>query len=224
LWVLYVALEPIVRRRWPNMLISCTRLISGRFRDPMVGRDLLAGTVVGLLMTDLGHAAHIAPAWFGGSIVPMQAASSPFASIRHVVFFLLYNIGDAAVSAIFAVTILVVTRAVVRNRNVAVLGLLLLCTIALSSPELPPVVALICAAISAMLIVFALLRFGVLSVFASAYTVGVLRTLPVVIDTSAWYFGRSLLTISVVAGIALYATVIAIGQKPLFGTPLFDDE
>ncbi|MEP6995983.1 MAG: serine/threonine-protein kinase, partial [Acidobacteriota bacterium] len=46
-WVIYMALEPFARRRWPEMLVSWTRAISGRWRDPLVGRDLLIGAVVG---------------------------------------------------------------------------------------------------------------------------------------------------------------------------------
>ena len=46
-WVLYLAVEPFVRRRAPNSLIGWTRLIQGRWRDPRVGRDLLVGAVAG---------------------------------------------------------------------------------------------------------------------------------------------------------------------------------
>jgi hypothetical protein len=42
-WVLYVALEPYARRRWPQSLIAWTRLLSGRIRDPLVGGQLLVG-------------------------------------------------------------------------------------------------------------------------------------------------------------------------------------
>ncbi len=42
-WLAYIAIEPIVRRSWPELLFSWSRLLSGRFRDPLVGRDLLAG-------------------------------------------------------------------------------------------------------------------------------------------------------------------------------------
>jgi serine/threonine-protein kinase len=42
-WVLYMALEPYVRRLWPQTLVSWSRLLAGRFRDPLVGRDLLIG-------------------------------------------------------------------------------------------------------------------------------------------------------------------------------------
>ena len=46
-WVLYMAIEPYVRRVWPRMLVSWTRLLSGRLRDPLLGRDVLIGLLVG---------------------------------------------------------------------------------------------------------------------------------------------------------------------------------
>src|SRR5262249_19286452 len=46
-WVLYMAFEPYVRRRSPRMLISWSRLLTGRLHDPLVGADLLAGCVLG---------------------------------------------------------------------------------------------------------------------------------------------------------------------------------
>ena len=46
-WLTYLALEPYVRRRWPDLLISWSRLLSGRVRDPLVGRDVLAGSLLG---------------------------------------------------------------------------------------------------------------------------------------------------------------------------------
>jgi hypothetical protein len=47
-WVLYLGLEPFLRRRWPHMLVAWTRLLDGRWRDPLVGRSLLLGIVWGL--------------------------------------------------------------------------------------------------------------------------------------------------------------------------------
>ncbi len=45
MWLWYIALEPYVRRRWPHVLISWSRLLAGRLRDPLVGRDILVGSV-----------------------------------------------------------------------------------------------------------------------------------------------------------------------------------
>ena len=48
MWVLYMALEPYVRRHWPQTIISWSRLMGGRLRDPLVGRDVLSGVAMGL--------------------------------------------------------------------------------------------------------------------------------------------------------------------------------
>lgn len=47
IWVAYMAMEPAMRRRWAKLLISWSRLMSGRFRDPLVGRDILIGAIAG---------------------------------------------------------------------------------------------------------------------------------------------------------------------------------
>jgi uncharacterized membrane protein YjjB (DUF3815 family) len=49
-WFFYLALEPYARRLWPTMLVAWTRLLSGRMRDPLVGKSILVGTVCGSLM------------------------------------------------------------------------------------------------------------------------------------------------------------------------------
>ncbi|MDZ4799485.1 MAG: serine/threonine-protein kinase [Bryobacteraceae bacterium] len=45
-WTVYIAAEPFVRRYWPQTLIAWTRILSGRFRDGIVGRDILIGAAV----------------------------------------------------------------------------------------------------------------------------------------------------------------------------------
>ncbi len=40
-WILYIALEPCVRRFTPSILISWTRVLSGQILDSRVGRDVL---------------------------------------------------------------------------------------------------------------------------------------------------------------------------------------
>jgi len=47
--LIYLALEPYVRRRWPSLIISWNRLLVGDWHDPMVGRDVLVGGVLGLV-------------------------------------------------------------------------------------------------------------------------------------------------------------------------------
>src|SRR5262249_39383841 len=48
LFALYLALEPQARRHWPQTLITWSRVMTGRYRDPLVGRDLLLGAAFGI--------------------------------------------------------------------------------------------------------------------------------------------------------------------------------
>src|SRR5262249_25693108 len=48
-WLFYIALEPYVRRFWPQLLIGWTRALSGHLRDPLVGRDVLVGVAAGTI-------------------------------------------------------------------------------------------------------------------------------------------------------------------------------
>ena len=49
MWTIYVALEPYVRKHWPQVLVSWTNLLAGRVADPVVGRDVLLGAALGVV-------------------------------------------------------------------------------------------------------------------------------------------------------------------------------
>jgi serine/threonine-protein kinase len=47
-WLLYIALEPLVRSRWPHSLITWNRLLAGHFGDARLGSHILAGAALGI--------------------------------------------------------------------------------------------------------------------------------------------------------------------------------
>ena len=50
IFVAYVAIEPYARRLWPRLLVGTMRLVSGRVGDPLVGREMLVGSTVGIML------------------------------------------------------------------------------------------------------------------------------------------------------------------------------
>ena len=50
IWTMYLTLEPIVWRHWPRTIISWTSVLTGRVRDPIVGRDVLFGAAFGMAL------------------------------------------------------------------------------------------------------------------------------------------------------------------------------
>ena len=77
-WMVYVAVEPYVRRYWPGVLIGWSRLLAGRWRDPLVGRDILVGVVfmaVGASISQMpGTVSHLL-----GIAAPMPSVQSDLA-------------------------------------------------------------------------------------------------------------------------------------------------
>ena len=49
-WLAYLSFEPHIRRWRPGALVSWTRVLSGRVRDPLVGRDVLIGVFTGVCL------------------------------------------------------------------------------------------------------------------------------------------------------------------------------
>jgi hypothetical protein len=121
-WTLYVAVEPYVRRLWPDALLGWSRLLAGHIRDPRVGRDLLIGMVFGvaLILVDVGKAI----------IIPALGYSAPYA--RYGFGEEMYGDGAAAFWAVLIVSVnaidgalfvafgIVIARLVLRIRWLAI--------------------------------------------------------------------------------------------------------
>src|SRR5262249_13103236 len=108
-WILYVALEPLVRRRWPDLLISWTRLLSGELRDPLVGRDALVGLLFGGVISIVTHLGNRLPAWANVADVTTippanRSLGPPEALVGSIFFFAALSILQAL--AIMALLIL----------------------------------------------------------------------------------------------------------------------
>lgn len=95
-WVAYMAIEPSYRRSWPRQLVAWARVVGGRFRDPVVGRDVLLGVVI-LVGMAFGFAFAAANPVIGATIVILLAAVSFVLLFRFgVLFFVVYTVVNMA--------------------------------------------------------------------------------------------------------------------------------
>lgn len=214
-WLCYVALEPFIRRQWPDLLISWTRLLSGEFRDPRIGRDLLAGILCGSVI-DLGtYISNSLPTWFslpGETTIPSapQALGPPQVVLGFVLGILL-----GAILQTFAITFgLFLARAFLRNYwlSVVVTGAILLLTnlggenFLLETPF---------AILTTVVMMFALLRLGILALAVAIFTATLLEFSPITFNLSNWYAPHSFFTFAVLLGLLIYGLRVASGNKPL---------
>jgi predicted Ser/Thr protein kinase len=105
--ILYLALEPWIRRFWPEMIITWSRVIAGRWRDQSVARDVMYGVAAATVNQVLQH---------GIEAVAVGLGASPRGPIdvTGLFGFVLANLaGQRLVFAVIAYTLWRATYAVV---------------------------------------------------------------------------------------------------------------
>lgn len=70
---------------------------------------------------------------------------------------------------------------------------------------------------------FVLFRFGLLAYGAESWVTLVAYLLPLTLDPSSWYFGRSLSVLLLIAAMALFAFWRSLGGKPILPGPVFEE-
>jgi len=217
LWVVYMALEPYVRRRWPDLIVSWNRLLAGRAGDPLVGTHLLIGTLTGVVMTAAVHIQHHLPGWLGWPpSFPGSIAYQALAGRRYMLGELLGMVEAAIIQATLILFLAVLFRVALRRRWLAAPALILL----LGAPNVftprDPWLALALGLLLATLLVAVLLRFGLLA-FATAFlTFSLLLRFPITLDPSAWYVGASVMALGTVVLLAVYGFLVSLAGRPLF--------
>jgi hypothetical protein len=203
-WLLYVALEPFARRRWPRTLISWKRLLSGRIRDPLVGRDILVGAAVGTLSAVL-----LRLAWLRSSPQP-YGKSWIMVSLRYYWFEAFVNAFSAVLYGMAFLFLLVLLRIVLRKEWLALAGLCLL----LAGPVAGE--TLFFGVLRALALVLVLRRGGLLALTSALFFFFCGAEVPLTEKVSAWYAPGAFFVFGIGALVALYAfhTSLA-GQSPL---------
>ena len=225
-WVLYIAMEPYVRRRWPAVLVSWSRLLAGGGRDPLVGRDVLLGCLFGAFAIVLIRLGWFVPSRFG--YPPLQPYSGPqwqFLGAHTIIA----DISNQFILALFLsltyLFVLFLLRALLRKEWAAAVTFVLLFTllIATANRSLDSPVYLATELILNSLTVFLLIRFGLLAVVAAEVFNDLLGSFPFTTQVSSWYAGISLAGIVLLAAIALYAFYTSLGGRPAFGSAVLEE-
>ncbi len=223
-WIIYVAMEPYVRRRWPATLVSWSRLLAGGFRDPLVGRDVLAGCLLGAFSIAFVRAGWYVPAWLGHPpTMPYSGPTWQFLGARAIISDISNNLMLSLFLSFVVLFVLFIFRALLRREWAAALVCTLL--IAFFRPAalgLTPV-SLVINVITLGLTVFILIRFGLLAVVASFVFTNLLGSFPLTTRGSVWYANMSLAGLLLVAAVAFYGFYISLGGRSAFGGAVLEE-
>lgn len=224
LYMLYLAVEPFVRRRWPDAIISWTRLLSGRFRDPLIGRDLLFGSLLGVLAGLVTLIDTSLPGWLGDTPGrPGSVNLSSLGGVRLVVGEVLDRIVHS-ITFPMVILVLVLLLLVFLKRQWLAFSAILILFGGLSSAftahwyQVPFMIVFIAV------MLFALLRLGLVAAVVLEAVAGILTSMPMTSDLGAWWAGGTIGAIVVLALIAGYGFVTSLGGRSPFGEGLLGDE
>jgi hypothetical protein len=216
LWVLYMALEPYVRRRSPQALISWSRLLSGRWRDPLVGGHLLLGVVLGVASSLLFALATLA-APVAETRQPRLLAVQLMTGAGPAFADWLILLGAAVMGGLSVTFVLFLLWLLLKRRWLAVLFFVAIQTLVGPPAALSVHTALLVLAYG--LWAYAVMRFGVVTAVALVFTWAVLGHFPLTANLSAWYATSALLAMASVLALAIYGF-----RTTLAGRPLWRDE
>ena len=226
MWMLYLAIEPWIRRNWPQAIISWSRLISGQLHDPVVGRDILFGVGFGTLWLLIFGIGNIPLARMGGAPSLsstayllggrqalgqwlMQIPSSITGTVQF--FFLLLGL-KVLLEFLFRQVGWKVARTdwIAAALFVAIeVGMRTLLSTHLAVDV--PVLFLVFGVLALIV-----LRFGLVPLAVGAFTVDMLGNVPFSSDLSAWYVATSVLAMLSVVGLAGWGFYQSLGGEPLW--------
>jgi serine/threonine-protein kinase len=217
-YVFYLAVEPYARKLWPRMLVSWVRILDGRWRDPLVGRDLLVGAAGGALAVLVGWLSAWIPEAMGGTAaLPVSAPLTMefLRDPRSAAMAMLAVHTKQLNEIIFPITLFLMFRLLFRHMVPAVIAVSL-CGILLFLPDSGSVPGfLIGFAVVLALAWLLLLRFGLLAFAAYFCTAGLIEQAPLSLSPSSWYAGSMLLALLFIVAPALWGFWTSRGRRSL---------
>jgi len=221
-WLFYMAIEPYVRRLWPDSLIAWSRMLEGRLRDPMVGRHLLFGALAGMGVSALQFLPSAAP-WLGlpppepfgggGELVALGEFS-------HTVS-VYFGIARQSLSTpVLTLLVVLLLRVILRRPWRAYLVFLGIVVVFVSLLPISLPIKLATILIKALGVLI-LTRLGL---FAMLISIGFSEwdNLPLTLDPTSWYFPYAVVSMLLFAAVAIYGFVISLGGQLVFKDPVLD--
>jgi hypothetical protein len=224
-WLLYIAIEPFIRKLHPSSLVSWTRLFAGRVSDPAVGRDVLIGLAVlamqGVILGTWSWARGLSGAElpifaFAGGGTPLATASYLAMALRIPVVALGSNLG-------FLLTY-VAMRWILGRRNRAAPLLIWVVVFLLffggfNTTGEGILDWLVFAAISATASTYLAVRYGLLALVIFTSVGQTIMGTIVTLDPADWYFAPTAIFVLLVATLTVFGVKTSIDQKLFLPRP-----
>lgn len=221
-WILYVALEPYIRRQWPNSLVSWTRMLRGQFRDPVVGRDVLLGVLLGTFVSILDHLQY--PVELAVTAAPGKPIGfTPYAmeGLHGSIASVILQFTNSLSSVLFIFFLFFLLRLVLKLNWLAAIAMgLIYCIPSLGAAN--PLIDALFTAPFFLLFMLVLWRYGLVCLAALFFVDQLLDSVPIVMPLSSWHAQAGVVGMVTTLALAFYGFQMARAGKPIFGGNLLE--
>jgi predicted Ser/Thr protein kinase len=222
--IFYIALEPFVRRRWSELIISWSRLMTGDFRDPLVGRDILVGGLLGLCNAAALYLGVLLPQWTGIVAPPLLGSANitePLSGVGGQTTHFLFIFAEHIFYAIANTFLLLLLLTILRKKWLAIAGLWLILFAFYSVGG--SWVFWVAPILTASLMTIAAARFGLLALYSFFLFSSLIRANPITSDFSSWYAGSTIFVLVALTSLAVYGFYTSLAGQPLLKRNLLHD-
>ncbi len=217
-WIVYLALEPAVRARWPHSIVTWNRILAGRWKDAQAGSEILLGAAVGsamwIVFKTIGFAGQ-------GKVEPVNLDFSLFSVLGTREWFGSYAsvLGNALKAGILVFFAVFGLRRLLRNQWAAVAAAAVLFTLMEGEPMRATdhgftftLFVLIYG-----ILIFLLLRWGLVATISALFFVNGFNNVTLGTSLNTWYTPAGVAGFLLLAGIAFYAFWRSLGGRELIG-------
>ncbi|MEZ4652835.1 MAG: serine/threonine-protein kinase [Candidatus Eisenbacteria bacterium] len=207
-FLMYAALEPYARQYWPELLISWSRALHGRIRDARVGRDLLIGVAVGIVIRMIRPVYFLVQRALGHAPdMPETIALAGLGSTAGAVGNILERLVNCLWIPMALVLLLLFVKWIVKSTRWAVIVAYALCVIIISSGS--PWIEWIGIAVTLATLFVLLLRFGLVAIIGYFWIDALIGGYPLTTDLSIWYASTGAFAALLAIATAAYAFRLA---------------
>jgi len=222
--LMYLALEPFLRRRWPERVISWSRLLAGDWRDALVGRDILVGAAFGVAIMALWYLGELAPRWLGLLPNIPDPISEPGYGSRFFLTLLMSQIGASlAFTFVIAFVLLFLSMLLRRNWLGVGVGWALICTAAVLVASWKSPVTWVTHVAMFTLLIVAVMRFSMIVAIVALIFQHMIVFFPITTELNAWYATSYVLDLIVLLALTAFGFYTSLGGQPLVRGRLLGD-
>jgi serine/threonine-protein kinase len=220
----YLAVEPWVRRLWPHAMITWARVLAGRWRDIVVGRDVLIGIACACVNAAVQRLAQL------GAIQLGVAPAHPVLAAETFGFYLgnlqsdRLMIADRLMSFVKSLDVLIfffvvfIARVILKRQWRATIAYLLFWHLILSSRFVlaGDWLVVIYWTIELTVLLLLTVRFGLLATVAFGTCSILINRGILTLEFGQWYGRSSAITTVIVIGLAITAFRVSLGRRRLW--------